>query len=317
MQCTGYWLTVHKWHFCHSMGKHKTANKGGANSQKGTSFFPSSQDGEEGDMLWDPKEEIAPGKEVLSHPNTSPKMPFRFKRTSQLPSERSVSSEHQWDCSPTPQDRRHYCIQVRVILGDRGGNQPPPSHAWGGCLITNILQEVWPEDQVTEAMVLSPGEAILFFSRCSKNKELPYHRARNIEFGLGGPFNWAWRPAQIEALKTSMQEGHHTITKAVVERKMKARGPGWPWGKTRHPRTPAAVYDIKEGIWGLEGVSNWEPKWNDDINCGADQQRDHSQQVSWGWRRHRHLPMKPSGGSPFLGGNSLDGQSEWSSQHSN
>ena len=79
---------------------------------------------------------------------------------------------------------------------------------------------------ITEAVVLSPGEATLFFGRYSKNEGLPYCRAKNVEFGLGGPFNWPGRPAQIEALRKTMQEGHHTIPKAVVEKKMKARGPG-------------------------------------------------------------------------------------------
>ena len=73
------------------------------------------------------------------------------------------------------------------MLGGRGGDQPPPPHVWEGGLITDILQEAWPEDCITEAMILSPGEAILFFGRCSKNNRLPYHRARDIKFGLGGP----------------------------------------------------------------------------------------------------------------------------------
>ena len=85
---------------------------------------------------------------------------------------------------------------------------PPPSHAWGGCLITDICQEAFPEDQITEAMVLPPGEAIQFFGRHSKNEGLPFGRARNIEFGLGGPFNWARRSVQIEASKKTMQEAH-------------------------------------------------------------------------------------------------------------
>ena len=75
--------------------------------------------------------------------------------------------------SPTPEDRIHYCIQVGVMLGDGGGDQPPLSHAWGGCLIADILQEAWPEDWITEAIVLSPVEANLFFGRCSKNEGLP------------------------------------------------------------------------------------------------------------------------------------------------
>ena len=96
----------------------------------------------------------------------------------------------------------------------------------GGCLITNILQEAWLEDQITEAVVLSPEKAILFFSRCSRNEGLPYHRARNVEFGLGAPFNWARRTAQIEALRKTVQEGHCAIIKAVVEKKMQGRGSG-------------------------------------------------------------------------------------------
>ena len=131
---------------------------------------------------------IASGGEVLSHPDASPKTPFRFRRTSWLPSERLVSSEHRWDNSYT-QNRRCYCIQVRAKLGDGGGNQPPLSHAWGGCLITDILQEAWPEDWITEDIVLSPEEAILFFGRCCKTEGLSYCRANNVEFGLGGLFN--------------------------------------------------------------------------------------------------------------------------------
>ena len=67
----------------------------------------------------------------------------------------------------------HNCIQERVILGDRGGNKPPPPHAWRGYLITDILQDAWPEDRITEAMVLSPGEAILFIGRHSRNEGFP------------------------------------------------------------------------------------------------------------------------------------------------
>ena len=76
------------------MGKHKTGNKMGASSQKGTSPFLSLDDGEDGDMVGGPIEEIASGEEVLSYTGTSPKRPFRFKVTSRLPSETSVSSDH-------------------------------------------------------------------------------------------------------------------------------------------------------------------------------------------------------------------------------
>ena len=103
---------------------------------------------------------------VLLHLYASPKMPFRFRQTNQSPSERSVSSEHQQDHPITPKDRKHYCVQVRVILGDREGDQPPLSHAWGGSL-------AWQEDWITETVVLSPGEAIPFLSGCSRIRGFP------------------------------------------------------------------------------------------------------------------------------------------------
>ena len=165
------------------------------------------------------------------------------------------------------------------MLGDRGGDQTPPSHSWGGCLITDILQEAWPEDLITEAVVLSPGEAILFFGRHSRNEGLPYHRARDVEFGLGGPFDWAGRPTQIEALIKTVQEGHCTIVKAVEEKKMKASEAVQPWGKAKSFKIPAVAYDVKEWMQGLEEASDGEPKLNDNMDCRADQQNIHSQ---WG-----------------------------------
>ena len=93
-------------------------------------------------------------------------------------------------------------------------------------------------------------------------------------------------------------------------------------GKTRHPKNPAVAYNIEEWMWGLDGESQGEPKQNDDTNHRLDQHSDHSQWRSWHQRRHMQqrvpwLPRKPSKGSPSLGGNSFDGQSEWSSRHSN
>ena len=115
----------------------------------------------------------------------------------------------------------------RSGAGDGGGDQPPLPHVWEGGLITDILQEAWPDDHKTEAMVFSPGKAILFFGRHSKNEGLPYCKARDVEFGLGDPFNWAGRSMQIEASRSTVQEGCHAIPEAVVEKKMKARVATW------------------------------------------------------------------------------------------
>ena len=73
---------------------------------------------------------------------------------------------------------------------------------------------------------MTTGKAILFFGRHFKNEGLPHQRARAVEFGLGGLFNWAGRSVQVKALRKTVQEGCLPILEAVVEKKMKARGPG-------------------------------------------------------------------------------------------
>ena len=100
-----------------------------------------------------------------------------------------------------------HCIYVRVTLWERRGDQPPPSHVWSGSLIADILQEACPKHQITEAIVLSPGKAILLFGRCSHYEGLLYQKAKDIELGLRGSFNWARTPAQIGVTVNIIQEG--------------------------------------------------------------------------------------------------------------
>ena len=146
------------------MWKCKTANKGGTNLHIGTSPVPLLQDGEEGDTVQDPIEEFAAMEEVLSHPGASPKMPFRLGRTSWLPSEISIP----WALMKPV----NYSQGWKVLLYMGKSN----TRGWRRWLTPTI------------------------FSRCSRNERLPYDRARDVEFCLRGPFNWAWRPTQMEAL---------------------------------------------------------------------------------------------------------------------
>ena len=69
-----------------------------------------------------------------------------------------------------------------------------------------ILQEAFPKDWITKAIVLSLGEAILFFGRCSHNEGLLYQKVKDIVLCLRGSFNWARKPAQIEATVNTVQE---------------------------------------------------------------------------------------------------------------
>ena len=166
------------------MGKHRNTTKAGRGTQKNTSPTLSSCGGKPCDTAQDLMEEAALMEEVLLQMSTSPKMPFRFTQTSRLPSVCSLLIEHQWACSTTPNDQMHYCIHVRVTLEEGRGNQLPPSQMWSGLPIADILQEACPGDCITEAVVLVPGDAILFFTRCSCKKGLLYRDAKDIALSL-------------------------------------------------------------------------------------------------------------------------------------
>ena len=146
-------------------------------------------------------------EEVFLPMGTPSKTPFRLTQLSRLPSKQSLSPECQWDHSVTPEDQTHYCFHMRVTFGEGRGDQLPPSHAWNGSLIANILQAACPRDHITEAAVLALGEAILFFGRHLHKEGLLCCDAQDIKHGLMGSVTWAGRTGQVEATVNTMQEG--------------------------------------------------------------------------------------------------------------
>ena len=116
------------------MGKHKDVTKGASDAQKDISHTPSSHVGETGnkdDVDHDLKDEVASLEEALLQMDASSIMPFYFTWHGRPPSEQSLSPEH-WHNDPAHDDLLHYCVQVRVTLGEGGGDQPQPSLAWTG-----------------------------------------------------------------------------------------------------------------------------------------------------------------------------------------
>ena len=183
------------------MGKCKNAAKGGRGTQKGASSTQLSHKGEQGDTgdtAQNLMEEVASMEEVSSLMGVPSKTPFRFTQLSRSSFKWSLSPEHPWDNWMTPKDQLWYCLHVRVTLGEEIGDQPPPSHTWNGLLIANILQEACQRDHITEAVILAPGEAILFFRRCSQNGGLLYCDTQDIEHGLMGSITWVRRTVQVE-----------------------------------------------------------------------------------------------------------------------
>ena len=203
------------------MGKCRNTAK--SDGGKDTSPTPSSHGGEPCDTAQDQIEEVASMEEVLSQMGTSPKMPFRFIQLSRLPSVCSQLPELPQTHSLTPDDQMHYCIHIRVTLEEGRGYLPQPSHTWNGLLITDILQEACPGDCITNAVVLAPGEAILFFGRCSCNEGLLYRNAQDVELGLKSSITWAGRTTQVEVTVNTVQEGHRDIADAIMEEENKGQ----------------------------------------------------------------------------------------------
>ena len=82
-------------------------------------------------------------------------------------------------------------------------------------LIADLFQDGL-EERITEAVVLAPREAILFFTWWFHKEVLYLGDTRDVGFHLGIPVNWTRREAQVEMMVSTVQEGHQTITQTVV-----------------------------------------------------------------------------------------------------
>ena len=79
-----------------------------------------------------------------------------------------------------------------------------------------------------EAVVIDPGSSILFYGRCSMGEGLKVDEARDATFLLTGTETWVGKSAYLTANPMKFQEGKRAITRAVLDHRVKARGPGRP-----------------------------------------------------------------------------------------
>ena len=109
------------------------------------------------------------------------------------------------------------------MLGEGEGDQSPPPHTWTSLLIANMFQD-GHEELITEAVVLAPGEVILFFGWQLLKEGLPLGDPRDVGFCLAGPVNWARKEVQVEMMVSTAQEGCWAIADAIVEKKLRPGG---------------------------------------------------------------------------------------------
>ena len=81
---------------------------------------------------------------------------------------------------------------------------------------------------LTEAGVIGPGRAILFYGRCSMGEGLKADEARDAAFLLTGAGTWVGKLAYLTANPMTIKEGRRAIGQAILNNKVKVRGPGCP-----------------------------------------------------------------------------------------
>ena len=82
----------------------------------------------------------------------------------------------------------NYWLMIQVTLSNELGDVPPPSHSWMTPVIEDMLQET--RAGLTEAVVVGPDKAILFYGRHFLGEGLKADKARDAAFLLTGAGAW-------------------------------------------------------------------------------------------------------------------------------
>ena len=89
-----------------------------------------------------------------------------------------------------------------------------------------MLQEA--RSGLTEAVVIGPGRAILFYGRHSLGEGLKADEVRDAAFIITGTGTWVGKSAHLTANPMTIPEGKRAIAQAVSDNRVKTRGPGCP-----------------------------------------------------------------------------------------
>ena len=98
-----------------------------------------------------------------------------------------------------------YCLGIQVISTEGGGATPPPPHVWQ----EPVVEDMFPDGKsgLTKAVVMGPGQAILFFGRQSLEEGLSLGDVRDAMFMLLGAISWVGKQAQLNANLLNPWEG--------------------------------------------------------------------------------------------------------------
>ena len=133
-------------------------------------------------------------------------------------------SLHQRPPSSCP-NMKHF-LEIHVTLRKELGALPSPSHSWMAPLMEDILHNA--RTGLTEAVVIGPGRAVLFYGRHSMGEGLTTDEARDTTFLLTGAGTWVGKSAYLTADAMTIQESRRAIAQAISDCQVKVRGPGCP-----------------------------------------------------------------------------------------
>ena len=166
----------------------------------------------------------------------------------------------------------------------RIGGSTPTLSLLDGPLVEDMLCNT--RTGLTEAVMMGPGKAVLFYRRCSMGEGMTTDEARDAAFLLTGAGTWVGKSAYLTADPMPIQEGKRAIAQAVSDCQVKVRGPGCP-----HVNLLA-----QQPLWFNPSRSS--PPKDESGGCGSDYPPS-PHRPSRGWECNRHwIDQRPQ--SPWF-----------------
>ena len=105
---------------------------------------------------------------------------------------------------PSSLPNTRHCLEIQVTLMEELG-AVPPSHSWTTPIVEDMLHDV--RTSFTEAVVMGPGKAVLFYGRHTLGEGLKTDEARDATFLLTRAGMWVGKPAYLSTSPMTIQEG--------------------------------------------------------------------------------------------------------------
>ena len=142
-----------------------------------------------------------------SSPN-DPEDPEAFGSTPSKPPSQSLARKPDYP-------KTWYCLEIQVISTEDDKIIPPPCHTWQVPIMEDMVWE--GRTGLIEAIVTSPGWAILFYGWQLLGEGLNLGEVRDATFTLSGVIAWVGKQVQLSAKSVSLGNGRQLIAQAITK----------------------------------------------------------------------------------------------------